>query len=212
MSSWCAGASGDARRSCSSTPASHIAEPAAVPKHVEILAELPKTAVGKVFKPDLRRRAITRVFDAALADGGVGGAGRGGGRGPAARAGRGAGAGPEGRDDAGSRGARRLHGALALAGRVTPAWRMTGRLGPGVSAEGPRGDRGLRDRGRPAAAGRGAARGARPGGLARPAQPDRGARRRAIEAALGIEVPTRDEMAGDRGIRAGSTPRTARST
>ncbi len=44
-----------------------IAEPAAVPKHLEILAELPKTAVGKVFKPDLRRRAIVRVFDAALA-------------------------------------------------------------------------------------------------------------------------------------------------
>jgi acyl-CoA synthetase (AMP-forming)/AMP-acid ligase II len=44
----------------------HIAEPAAVPKHLEILPELPKTAVGKVFKPDLRRRAIARVFDAAL--------------------------------------------------------------------------------------------------------------------------------------------------
>ena len=46
----------------------HISERAAVPKHLEILAELPKTAVGKVFKPDLRRRAITRVYDAALAD------------------------------------------------------------------------------------------------------------------------------------------------
>jgi len=45
----------------------HISEPAAMPKHLEILPELPKTAVGKVFKPDLRRRAITRVFDAALA-------------------------------------------------------------------------------------------------------------------------------------------------
>jgi fatty-acyl-CoA synthase len=44
----------------------HISEQAAVPKHLEILAELPKTAVGKVFKPDLRRRAIARVFDAAL--------------------------------------------------------------------------------------------------------------------------------------------------
>ena len=44
----------------------HISEPAAVPKHLEILPELPKTAVGKVFKPDLRRRAIARVFDAAL--------------------------------------------------------------------------------------------------------------------------------------------------
>jgi fatty-acyl-CoA synthase len=46
----------------------HIKERAAQPKHIEILAELPKTAVGKVFKPDLRRRAITRVYDAALAE------------------------------------------------------------------------------------------------------------------------------------------------
>ncbi len=45
----------------------HISEPAAVPKHLEILAELPKTAVGKVFKPDLRRRAIRRVYAEALA-------------------------------------------------------------------------------------------------------------------------------------------------
>ena len=45
----------------------HISEPAAVPKHLVIVPELPKTAVGKVFKPDLRRLAIARVFDAALA-------------------------------------------------------------------------------------------------------------------------------------------------
>ncbi|MCB6178948.1 acyl-CoA synthetase [Rhodobacter sp. Har01] len=44
----------------------HIVERAAVPKHMEILHELPKTAVGKVFKPDLRRMAITRVYDAVL--------------------------------------------------------------------------------------------------------------------------------------------------
>lgn len=44
----------------------HIHERAAFPKHIEILDELPKTAVGKVFKPALRKRAITRVFDAAL--------------------------------------------------------------------------------------------------------------------------------------------------
>ena len=44
----------------------HVHERAAVPKHLEILAELPKTAVGKVFKPDLRRRAITRVYNGAL--------------------------------------------------------------------------------------------------------------------------------------------------
>jgi fatty-acyl-CoA synthase len=47
-----------------------IAERAAVPKHIEILAELPKTAVGKVLKPDLRRLAIKRVLDAALAEAG----------------------------------------------------------------------------------------------------------------------------------------------
>ncbi len=51
--------------------AKHISERAAVPKHLEILAELPKTAVGKVFKPDLRRMAITRTYDAALAGAGI---------------------------------------------------------------------------------------------------------------------------------------------
>jgi fatty-acyl-CoA synthase len=49
----------------------HIHERAAVPKHIEVLPELPKTAVGKVFKPDLRRMAITRVYDAELARAGV---------------------------------------------------------------------------------------------------------------------------------------------
>jgi fatty-acyl-CoA synthase len=49
----------------------HIHERAAVPKYIEVLPELPKTAVGKVFKPDLRRLAITRVFDAALAEAGI---------------------------------------------------------------------------------------------------------------------------------------------
>jgi hypothetical protein len=51
--------------------AQHIHERAAVPKYIEVLPELPKTAVGKVFKPDLRRLAITRVFDAALAEAGL---------------------------------------------------------------------------------------------------------------------------------------------
>ena len=51
--------------------ADHIAERAAVPKHLEILAEIPKTAVGKVFKPDLRKLAIRRVYDAALKDAGI---------------------------------------------------------------------------------------------------------------------------------------------
>jgi len=47
--------------------ADHIHERAAIPKHLEIVAELPKTAVGKIFKPDLRRMAITRVYNDALA-------------------------------------------------------------------------------------------------------------------------------------------------
>jgi fatty-acyl-CoA synthase len=42
-----------------------------VPKVIEIVAELPKTAVGKVFKPDLRRLAITRVYNEALAGAGL---------------------------------------------------------------------------------------------------------------------------------------------
>ena len=49
----------------------HVHERAAVPRHVEVLSELPKTAVGKVFKPDLRKRAITRIYDDALAEAGL---------------------------------------------------------------------------------------------------------------------------------------------
>ncbi len=49
----------------------HIHERAAIPKHIEVMDELPKTAVGKIFKPDLRKRAITRVLDAALAEAGI---------------------------------------------------------------------------------------------------------------------------------------------
>lgn len=48
--------------------AQHIHEKAAIPKYIEVLPELPKTAVGKVFKPELRRRAISRIYDAALAE------------------------------------------------------------------------------------------------------------------------------------------------
>ncbi|MBD3678934.1 MAG: acyl-CoA synthetase [Rhodobacteraceae bacterium] len=48
----------------------HIHERAAHPKHIEIMDELPKTAVGKIFKPDLRKSAITRIYDAALAEAG----------------------------------------------------------------------------------------------------------------------------------------------
>lgn len=50
----------------------HVHERAAQPKHMTILAELPKTAVGKVFKPDLRKHAITRVYNEALETAGVG--------------------------------------------------------------------------------------------------------------------------------------------
>ena len=49
----------------------HIHERAALPKYLEVLPELPKTAVGKIFKPDLRRMAIIRTYDAALAEAGV---------------------------------------------------------------------------------------------------------------------------------------------
>ncbi len=49
----------------------HIHERAAWPKHLEILDELPKTAVGKVFKPALRKSAITRIFNGALNDAGL---------------------------------------------------------------------------------------------------------------------------------------------
>ena len=49
----------------------HISERAAMPKHLEILPSLPKTAVGKVVKPELRKLAIARVFDAALAEAGL---------------------------------------------------------------------------------------------------------------------------------------------
>ncbi len=49
----------------------HISERAATPRYIEILPSLPKTAVGKIFKPDLRRMAIARVYDRALADAGL---------------------------------------------------------------------------------------------------------------------------------------------
>jgi hypothetical protein len=46
-----------------------IHERAAHPKHLAVLDELPKTAVGKVFKPDLRKRAIKRVYERPRAHG-----------------------------------------------------------------------------------------------------------------------------------------------
>ena len=44
----------------------HVHERAAQPKHVTIMDELPKTAVGKIFKPALRKDAIARVYNDAL--------------------------------------------------------------------------------------------------------------------------------------------------
>ncbi|NRB35581.1 MAG: acyl-CoA synthetase [Rhodobacteraceae bacterium] len=48
-----------------------VHERAARPKHISIMPELPKTAVGKIFKPDLRKDAITRIYNDALEDAGV---------------------------------------------------------------------------------------------------------------------------------------------
>jgi fatty-acyl-CoA synthase len=50
---------------------SHIHERAAIPKHVEVLPELPKTAVGKILKNELRKLAIARVYGAALTEAGL---------------------------------------------------------------------------------------------------------------------------------------------
>ncbi len=48
-----------------------IGDPTARPKYLEIVDELPKTAVGKVFKPELRALAITRVYGEALSEAGL---------------------------------------------------------------------------------------------------------------------------------------------
>lgn len=49
----------------------HVLERAARPKFLEILPEMPKTAVGKVLKPELRKMAIKRVYDTALKTAGI---------------------------------------------------------------------------------------------------------------------------------------------
>ncbi len=49
----------------------NVHERAAHPKHLEVMGELPKTAVGKIFKPDLRRSAITRIYNTALEEAGL---------------------------------------------------------------------------------------------------------------------------------------------
>jgi acyl-CoA synthetase (AMP-forming)/AMP-acid ligase II len=48
-----------------------VPEDAAVPKYIEVMDELPKTAVGKIFKPALRKAAIARVYGAALTGAGI---------------------------------------------------------------------------------------------------------------------------------------------
>jgi acyl-CoA synthetase (AMP-forming)/AMP-acid ligase II len=49
----------------------HVHERAALPKYIELMEELPKTAVGKIFKPDLRKSAIKRIYNQALEKAGV---------------------------------------------------------------------------------------------------------------------------------------------
>ena len=133
-----------------------------MPKHLEMLPELPKTAVGKVFKPDLRRRAIARVFDAALAEAGAGA------RVAEVVEDRRLGlvaevlAGPEGERRSAS---PRCSGASPCPGAGGMPSRGRARRG---------GDPRLSPRRRPAAPGARAARGAGRSGLVRPLRPDRG--------------------------------------
>ena len=49
----------------------HVEERAAIPKYVEIVDELPKTAVGKILKNDLRKLAIARIYSEALQKAGL---------------------------------------------------------------------------------------------------------------------------------------------
>ena len=44
----------------------NIGEKAAVPKYLELVEEMPKTPIGKIFKPELRKRAIIRIYNEAL--------------------------------------------------------------------------------------------------------------------------------------------------
>jgi len=48
-----------------------VHERAARPKHITLMPELPKTAVGKIFKPDLRKDAIIRIYNEALGGAGL---------------------------------------------------------------------------------------------------------------------------------------------
>ncbi|NTZ05997.1 acyl-CoA synthetase [Burkholderia metallica] len=52
----------------------HIAERAAQPRQIRIVDAIPLTGVGKIFKPELKRRETGDALGAALAEGGVAGA------------------------------------------------------------------------------------------------------------------------------------------
>lgn len=49
----------------------HIGERAAIPRYIEVMDSLPKTAVGKILKNELRQLAIERIFGEALKKSGV---------------------------------------------------------------------------------------------------------------------------------------------
>ncbi len=51
--------------------ADHVPERAAAPKHVEIIDEIPLTAIGKPYKPELRRHAAEQAARDAVADAGL---------------------------------------------------------------------------------------------------------------------------------------------
>lgn len=50
----------------------HVGERAAMPKHVRIIEAMPLTAVGKLFKPELRHREIRDALGTALREAGIG--------------------------------------------------------------------------------------------------------------------------------------------
>jgi fatty-acyl-CoA synthase len=51
--------------------AREIGERAALPRRVHVVKEMPLTAVGKIFKPELRRREAKDALETALREAGV---------------------------------------------------------------------------------------------------------------------------------------------
>ncbi len=49
----------------------HIGERTAIPKHIRIIDAMPLTGVGKIFKPELKRREARDAFQAALLEAGI---------------------------------------------------------------------------------------------------------------------------------------------